>query len=225
MRQNHAWRKGCDWVPAAEIDQWLVQRSLAGDTDAFRQIVERYQSKVYNLALRMTGNPEDALDIAQESFLRVFRALKTFKGDSSFSTWLYRITNNIVLDELRKRRRRPLVVMSTDAFVAGEEGEHPLEFSGPESLQPEEQVVWAERRREIEQALRSISPEHRHILLLRDVEGFSYEEIAEMLNINLGTVKSRLNRARLSLREHLLCAEHLSGGYVHTDRREAKVGL
>jgi len=212
-------------LPPAETDLWLVQRSLAGDTDAFGQIVERYQSKVYNLALRMTGNPEDALDMAQESFLRAFRSLKTFKGDSSFSTWLYRIANNIVLDELRKRRRRPLVVISTDAFVAGDEGEHPLEFSGPKSLQPEEQVVRAERRQEIEQALQAISPEHRHILLLRDVEGFSYEEIADMLSINVGTVKSRLNRARLSLRERLIYAEHSGGDYVHRDRREAKVGV
>lgn len=222
MRQYYAWRKGCDGVPAVDTDQWLVQRSLAGDTDAFRQIVERYQSKVYNLALRMTGNPEDALDAAQESFMRVFRSLSTFKGDSTFSTWLYRIANNIVLDELRKRRRRPLVVMSTDAFVAGEEGEHPLEFSGPASQQPEEQVVWAERRREIEQALQSISPEHRHILLLRDVEGFSYEEIAEMLNLNPGTVKSRLNRARLAVRERLCSTEHIDDTYVDTGRREAK---
>lgn len=222
MRPYFAGRKGCDGVPATETDQWLVQRSLAGDTDAFREIVERYQSKVYNLALRMTGNPEDALDAAQESFIRVFRSLNTFKGDSSFSTWLYRIANNIVLDELRKRRRRPRVVMSTDAFVTGEEGEHPLEFSGPPSLQPEEQAVRAERRRELEQALQSISPEQRHILLLRDVEGFSYEEIAEMLNLNPGTVKSRLNRARLAVRERLCSAEHIGDTYVKTGRREAK---
>ncbi|MBT9154285.1 MAG: ECF RNA polymerase sigma factor SigW [Firmicutes bacterium] len=212
----------CDGVLAADTDQKLVQRSLAGDTDAFRQIVERYQSKVYNLALRMTGNPEDALDISQESFIRVFRSLKTFKGDSSFSTWLYRIANNIVLDELRKRRRRPLVVMSTDAFVSSEEGEHALEFSGPQSLQPEEQVMRAERRREIAQALQAISPEHRLILLLRDVEGLSYEEIAGVQNINVGTVKSRLNRARLALREHLLRVEQISAADVHTCRREAK---
>jgi len=185
--------------------------------------VERYQQKVFNLALRMTNNHEDALDIAQESFVRVFRSLKTFKGDSSFSTWLYRIVNNLVLDELRKHRRRPLVVMSTDAVVSTDEGEHLLEFRGPESLQPEEQVVRAETRREIELALRSVSPEHRLVLLLRDVQGFSYEEIAGILNVNIGTVKSRLNRARLSLRDCILRREQSSTSDVYTGRREAGV--
>lgn len=208
---------------SGETDQELVQRSLAGDTDAFRELVERYQQKVFNLALRMTNNHEDALDIAQESFVRVFRSLKTFKGDSSFSTWLYRIVNNLVLDELRKHRRRPLVVMSTDAVVSTDEGEHLLEFRGPESLQPEEQVVRAETRREIELALRSVSPEHRLVLLLRDVQGFSYEEIAGILNVNIGTVKSRLNRARLSLRDCILRREQSSTSDVYTGRREAGV--
>ncbi len=210
---------------AADLDQGLVQRSLAGDTDAFRQIVERYQSKVYNLALRMTGNPEDASDIAQESFIRVFRSLKTFKGDSSFSTWLHRIANNIVLDHLRQRRRRPLVVMSTDTVVSADEGEHPIEFGGPLSLQPEEQVLRAERMRGLEQAIQAISPEHRLVLLLRDVQAFSYEEIAAMLGINIGTVKSRLNRARLAVREHLLRAEHNDMFDVNKSRKEAKIGL
>lgn len=208
---------------SGETDQELVQRSLAGDTDAFHELVERYQQKVFNLALRMTNNHEDALDIAQESFVRVFRSLKTFKGDSSFSTWLYRIVNNLVLDELRKHRRRPLVVMSTDAVVSTDEGEHLLEFRGPESLQPEEQVVRAETRREIELALRSVSPEHRLVLLLRDVQGFSYEEIAGILNVNIGTVKSRLNRARLSLRDCILRREQSSTSDVYTGRREAGV--
>lgn len=194
-----------------EDDRELVAKSLGGDTEAFRTIVERYQERVYNVAFQMTGSHEDSLDLAQDSFLRVFRALSSFKGDSSLGTWIHRIAHNIVIDELRKRRRRPVVAMSTDTVVITEDGEHMLEWSAPMDEAPEEQLLRAEKKREIEQALQRISPEHRSVLVMRDIEGLTYEEVAEVLGLNVGTVKSRLNRARLALREKLKVMEQGTG--------------
>lgn len=194
-----------------EDDRELVAKSLRGDTEAFRTIVERYQERVYNVAFQMTGSHEDSLDLAQDSFLRVFRALSSFKGDSSLGTWIHRIAHNIVIDELRKRRRRPVVAMSTDTVVITEDGEHMLEWSAPMDEAPEEQLLRAEKKREIEQALQRISPEHRSVLVMRDIEGLTYEEVAEVLGLNVGTVKSRLNRARLALREKLKVMEQGTG--------------
>lgn len=173
--------------------------------------MERYQERVYNVAFQMTGSHEDSLDLAQDSFLRVFRALSSFKGDSSLGTWIHRIAHNIVIDELRKRRRRPVVAMSTDTVVITEDGEHMLEWSAPMDEAPEEQLLRAEKKREIEQALQRISPEHRSVLVMRDIEGLTYEEVAEVLGLNVGTVKSRLNRARLALREKLKVMEQGTG--------------
>lgn len=194
-----------------EDDRELVAKSLGGDTEALRTIVERYQERVYNVAFQMTGSHEDSLDLAQDSFLRVFRALSSFKGDSSLGTWIHRIAHNIVIDELRKRRRRPVVAMSTDTVVITEDGEHMLEWSAPMDEAPEEQLLRAEKKREIEQALQRISPEHRSVLVMRDIEGLTYEEVAEVLGLNVGTVKSRLNRARLALREKLKVMEQGTG--------------
>jgi len=189
-------------------DKELVRKSLGGDSGAFAAIVERYQHRVYNIAFRMTGDREDSLDLAQESFIRVFRALHGFKGDSSLSTWIYRIANNVVVDELRKRQRRPKVVQSTDAVLSHEDGEHTFELSSPLEDTPEQVVLRKEKRQEIQLALLQLSAEHRAVLVMRDVEGLSYEEIAEIFMLNVGTVKSRLNRARLALREKLAKAEH-----------------
>jgi len=190
-----------------EEDKELVNRCLGGDDEAFRAIVERYQERVYNVAFRMTGNHEDSLDLAQESFIRVFRALRGFNADSSLGTWIHRIAHNVVIDELRKRRRRPIVAMSTDTVVSTDDGEHTLEWSASVDDTPEEQLLRAERKREIARALHSVSSEHRVVLVMRDIEGLSYEEIAAVLGLQIGTVKSRLNRARLALREKLVIRE------------------
>lgn len=189
----------------------MVSRCLGGDTEAFRAIVERYQERVYNVAFRMTGNHEDSLDLAQDSFIRVFRALSGFKADSSLGTWIHRIAHNVVIDELRKRRRRPIVAMSTDTVLSTDDGEHTLEWSASLDDTPEEQLLRAERKREIEHALQSVSSEHRAVLVMRDIEGLPYEEIAAVLGLQIGTVKSRLSRARLALREKLMLREHSTG--------------
>ncbi|MBS3936995.1 MAG: sigma-70 family RNA polymerase sigma factor [Peptococcaceae bacterium] len=187
----------------------LVRKSLGGDAEAFAAIVEKYQQRVYNVAFRMTGDREDSLDLTQESFVRVFRALKSFKGDSSLGTWIHRIVNNVVIDELRKRQRRPKIGFSTDALLSTDEGEHVhvLELSGKREDTPEEQLLRMERIAEIEQALGMVTSEHRIVLIMRDIEGLAYEEMAQILALNIGTVKSRLSRARIALREKLIVAE------------------
>jgi RNA polymerase sigma-70 factor, ECF subfamily len=190
-------------------DETLIQLVLDGDARAFEDLVERYQQKVFNIAFRMSGNQEDALDLSQESFLRAYRALHHFKGQSAFSTWLFRIVNNTCIDALRKRKRQPLVVMSTDASIETEEGEYQIEFPAPESESPEEQTLSKELREQVQLALSRLSEEHRLALVLRDIEGYSYEEIAEILDLNIGTVKSRINRARLAIREQIGSMEQL----------------
>lgn len=194
---------------AALEDSELIAKCIEGDTSAFGQLVDKYQQKVYNIAFRMTNNHDDALDLAQESFLRIFRALKTFKNESAFSTWMFRIASNVCLDELRKKKRQPHVALSTDALVAGEEGSFPFEVAAGDEYAPEEQLIRSETRREISMALTQISAEHRLVLTLREVEGYSYEEIADILGANIGTIKSRINRARLALREILTSREPL----------------
>lgn len=191
-------------------DSELISKSKLGDTDAFGQLVDRYQQKVYNIAFRMTNSHEDALDLAQESFLRIYRAIASYKGESAFSTWVFRIASNVCLDEMRKKKRQPRIALSTDSLVAGEEGDYAIEFASGEASNPEQHLLQGEMRREITQALNTLSEEHRVVLVLRDIEGYSYEEIADMLGVNIGTIKSRLNRARLALREVLTVREPLT---------------
>lgn len=191
-------------------DGELISMCKRGDTDAFGQLVDKYQQKVYNIAFRMTNNHEDALDLAQESFLRVYRALASYKGESAFSTWVFRIASNVCLDEMRKRKRQPRIALSTDSLMAGDEGDYPIEIAAGEGSSPEQQLLQGEMRKEITDALHTVSEEHRLVLVLRDIEGYSYEEIADMVGVNIGTIKSRLNRARLALREVLTVREPLT---------------
>jgi len=184
-------------------DKDLVRKILSGDSGAFAVIVEKYQHRIYNIAFRMTGNREDSLDLAQECFLRIFRALNAFKGDSSLSTWIYRVANNVVVDELRKRQRRPKVSQSVDAVFSNDEREQTIVLASPLAEAPEQVMLRKEQRQAIQSALLQLSAEHRAAIVMRDIEGLSYEEIAEILMLNVGTVKSRLNRARLALREKL----------------------
>lgn len=194
----------------AHDDKDLIARCMQGESAAFGLLVEKYQQRIYNIAFRMTNNHDDALDLSQESFLRIFRALGSYKGESSFSTWVHRVASNVCLDELRKKKRQPLVALSTDALVSGDEGEYPIEVAASETDSPEQQLLRQETRREIAHALAKLSPEHRLVLVLRDIEGYSYDEIAEMLEANIGTIKSRINRARIALREVLGATEPLS---------------
>lgn len=166
---------------------------------AFEALVTAYEHRVYALALRSSGNEYDARDIVQEVFLRVYRSLGSFRGDSGFSTWIYRIAMNICVDFARRSAAAPQL-----AVLDGEDDATRTLPDGNLSHQPETAAEAAELRDEIQLALAELTEEHRTIVLLRDVSGLSYDEIARTLQLTEGTVKSRLARARKSLREILL---------------------
>ncbi|MBR4193518.1 MAG: sigma-70 family RNA polymerase sigma factor [Oscillospiraceae bacterium] len=178
----------------------IIEQVLAGDNDAFGQLVQEYQTKVYNLALRMCGSQDDAFDLSQEAFFRAWRNLPGFQFDSSFSTWLFRLTVNICLDWLRAKKRRPTVSLTT---INDEDEELQLDVPDP-GMSPEELLLAAEDRAELTRALNELPVEYREILTLRAINDMSYTEIAEVLKLREGTVKSRLSRARNALRNKLL---------------------
>ena len=182
-------------------EQEIIQKVLSGDTEAFEALVLEHQNKVYSLALRMVGNEEDARDLAQDAFIRAFSSLSGFRGDSKFSVWLYRLTSNICIDFLRSRAKKRTVSMTwTD-----DEGDDAGELEIPdERFSPEAQLERTSMRESVQRGLESLSPQYRQILLLREVDGLSYDEIAQALGIEAGTVKSRIFRARKKLCDFLL---------------------
>ena len=185
----------------------IVQRVLSGDTEAFEALVLEHQNKVYSLALRMVGNEEDARDMAQEAFIRAYGSLAGFRGDSKFSVWLYRLTSNICIDFLRSRGKKRTVSMTW----AGDEGEDAGELEIPdETWSPENQLERSLTRESVRRGLESLSPQYREILLLREINGLSYAEIAGALSLEEGTVKSRIFRARKKLCDFLLREGNIS---------------
>lgn len=174
----------------------LVQRAAEGDPKAFEQLVMQYQKPVYNLALRMSCNEDDAFDLSQEAFLRAWRGLRFFKFESAFSTWLYRLTSNVCIDFLRRKKRANTVSLN---FLDDDNEQQELAQPDP-SPGPEEQAVRTDERERIAQALNELEPEYRQALTLCAINGLSYIEIAEVLEIPAGTVKSRISRAREKMR-------------------------
>ncbi len=184
--------------PAADETE-LIRKAIRGDREAFGILVERYHRRVVGVALAVVHNPEDALELAQETFVRAFENLRTFESRSSFSTWLYRIAANLAID-LRRREGR-------HTFVRGEEGENEIDRmpnSVPDSFA---EFSRGELNRRLRAALDELTPEHRAVILLREVEGLSYDEISDMLQCPRGTVMSRLHYARNRLRALLKTAE------------------
>lgn len=178
--------------PDDDLD--LVSRARAGDNDALEALIRKYQRWVFTLAYRMLGDRADAEEMAQEIFLKVYRALGRFKGDARFSTWLYRIATNHCLNHLESRRRR----------VRSESNPgHPVDQVSDPTPRPDDLVERADVRVLVQQALLRLTPEHRTILVLRELQGLAYEEIGELLGLESGTVRSRLHRARLELKERL----------------------
>lgn len=182
----------------SDEDREAVRRVQAGETEAFELLVEKYKRKTFRLAFGVLRDQEEALDVAQEAFVKAFRSLPKFKGDSAFYTWLFRITMNLALDRRRQRVSRAKALGAED--VPPEEWERTAVATGPD---PEAEAASAERRARIARALESLSENHRAIIILSDIEGHSYRDIAEVLGIPMGTVMSRLHNARKRLRETL----------------------
>ena len=180
-------------------EQELVHSAQKGDTSAFGQLVEAHQSKIYSLCYRMTGNAEDAADLTQEVFLSAWRSLGSFQSQAAFSTWLYRLTSNACIDFLRKEKRRSALSLTTE----GEEEEGRELEVADQRFSPERELEKKEARRAVREGLAALSPEHRQVLVLREMEGLSYTEMAHLLDLEEGTVKSRLARARLALKDFL----------------------
>lgn len=181
---------------AVADDAALVRAFLAGDERAFREIVTRYQVRLLNFIYRTIGDRERAEDLVQEVFIRVYRHLARFDQSKKFSTWIYTIASNLAKNELRNRSRNPLVLFQT-LTQGWDDEERPLEFEDPDA-RPDDQYRKRHLRELIDKFVAELPPHHREVFVLRELEGKSYEEIAEITSCNLGTVKSRLNRARTS---------------------------
>lgn len=178
----------------------LIKKIKQGDTDAFSELVLLYEKKAINFTYRILNDMSDAQDATQEAFLRVFDKIDSFQGNSSFSTWFYTILNNICLDILRKRSRQADTISIGQTDSNDEEYELQIEDSSPG---PYEQLQKKSAMETLEKALTQLSDEHRTVIVMRDLNGLEYEEISSILKVSLGTVKSRLSRARLALRKVL----------------------
>lgn len=183
------------------MDDELVKRSQQGDIDAFEQLISKYQQKIYNIAYRLMGNPHDAGDLAQEALIKVYKSIRSFRLDASFSTWVYHIVTNVCRDELRKRSRHQ--VSSLDEPLSVHDGEVSKEVADFSNC-PEFAYEQKESEEYIQELINSLNPDYRIVVVMREMMGFSYEEIATELNITLGTVKSRLNRARKYLKDKII---------------------
>ena len=188
-----------------EQEAAVIRRVTEGDVNAFEDLVAAYEKNVYNLALRMTGNAQDAEDMAQEAFIKAYNSLPNFRGDSQFSVWLYRIVSNVCLDFLRRQNRRPASSLS----VEDEDGEETQMDVPDESQSPELLLERRLTREAVQRGLQALPEEQRQILLLREIQGLSYEEIGLALDLEAGTVKSRIFRARKKL-----CAFLLADGNI-----------
>jgi RNA polymerase sigma-70 factor (ECF subfamily) len=175
-------------------DALLIDEALGGDSAAFGQLVQKYQDRLFHTVVHVVGSREEGEDVVQEAFVQAFLKLDTFRQDSAFYTWLYRIAFNTAVS--RRRRRRVEVSV-----------EHTRQISGAEPLDngelPSDNLLRQERAGQVRAALGALSPEHRTILVLREMEGCCYETIADILSLPIGTVRSRLHRARLQLRDEL----------------------
>ena len=185
----------------------LVQQAKAGDRDAFAALVSAYEGKIYNLALRYLGNREDAMDASQEVFLRVFRFLPGFQEESGFSTWIYRIGVNVCKDMLVKRNKRNELSLE----LPDDEDDYRTVEVADERYDPQAIVEQSDLRESLASAIAELPQQQREMIVLRDIQGLSYEEIGQVLCLESGTVKSRLSRARENLRKKLLQSGNIFG--------------
>lgn len=179
----------------------LVAAHLAGDSRAFQELVGRYRGRLLNFVHRMIGDRERAEDLVQEAFVRVYRHLHRFDPTKKFSTWIYTIASNLAKNELRNRSRSPLVYYQS-LRPPGEEDQRPLQFEDV-STRPDDMYANRYLREMVDATVATLSPHHREVFVMRELEGRSYEEIAQLTHCHLGTVKSRLNRARHAFAERI----------------------
>ena len=189
-------------------EQELVARARRGDETAFEALVTENEKRIYNLCRRLTGNQEDAAELTQEAFLNAWRGLGRFQGESSFSTWLYRLATNACIDFLRKEKRRQSLSMT----VSLDDEEEARQVELPDGrYAPEGALERAEARRAVAEGLERLTLEHRQVLVMREIHGLSYAEIGQVLGLEEGTVKSRIARARGALRKVLTERGNLFG--------------
>ncbi len=182
-------------------DHELIKSSKNGDEPAFAEIVRRYRNPITNYLYRFLNDYEEAVDLAQETFVRVYFALERYHTDYAFSTYIYRIATNLAISELRKRKRRKLVSLTGFFQYDGEDSQ---DFNPPdEKLLPDQDLIENEQSRTIARAIATLPEKYRAPIVLRDVEGKTYDEIAAILALGLGTTKSRISRARKLLKEKL----------------------
>jgi RNA polymerase sigma-70 factor (ECF subfamily) len=191
-------------------DSILIARFQRGDQSAIETLIQRHQARAYQYAYRLTRSADEAADVVSEAFVRVFRAISSFKGESAFSTWLHRIITNCFLDRRKKASARPTVSLESTLNVGGSEMERQFEDHAPT---PHQEAERFERGSRLDRAIGKLPEYQRAIIVMYHVEMLSYEEIAATLKLPMGTVKSRLNRARLAMRE-LLCEEQEIFAYL-----------
>ncbi len=188
-----------------ESDLSLIEKAKHGDVEAYKTIVLRYQSKAYSIAKNVIKNPSDAEDIVQEAFIKAYRNLAGFRGDSSFYTWFYRIIFNLAIDLSRKKYRHVETGVGDSFELSKLKNNSTLNDNFQSKMEgPEEIVYRSELQEQINKALNELSAEHRTMIVLREVDGFSYNEISEIAGCSLGTVMSRLHHARKKLQQALL---------------------
>lgn len=176
-------------------DELVLKRAQQGDGKALEELLFACEKRVYNIAYRFMGNEADAYDMAQESLIKIYKSIRSFKGESSLSSWIYRLTVNTCMDGLRKRKNAPVSLEGSIEMGAS--------FEDTYTESPETQAVSIEDAEDIRKAINVLSDAYRSVIVMRDIDGFSYEEISQFLNISVGTVKSRINRGRQRLKELL----------------------
>jgi len=178
----------------------IIEKCKLGDNNAFEILIKNYDKKVYNMIYRIMGNKEDALDLTQEVFIKVYKGISTFRGDSSFSTWLYRLATNTCFDENRKKKNKK--THSLDKPIETEYGEFKRDLRD-DTYNPDEMLIKKEIQNLVQKAISMLPEEQRVMIVLRDIQGFTYKEISEILQCSMGTVKSRISRGRLALKNIL----------------------
>ncbi len=195
------------------LDKDIIDRVNDGDAEAFEELVRRYEKTVFNIALRMVGDRDDAADMTQEAFIKAYGSLGSFQGNSRFSVWLYRITTNVCLDHLRAKARKKQVPLGL-----ADDAEQELDIPDMREM-PEEQLMRKLSMQAVQRGLERLAPEHRQILIMRELGGMSYAEISSALSLEEGTVKSRIFRARKNLCAFLLADGNIPDSIASKNRK------